>query len=120
LAYDVNSWLLIYKSNDNYVKRYPVRYNIKKPGGFPPKPPGKPTYDKDGEYTDNYACKLASYKSIYNKWEEYCKPWEEIFGIPFEIINELDYYYLRRKRLGIIKPIEIEYDNNHPIEDIIK
>jgi len=68
LAYDVNSWLLIYKSNDNYVKCYPVRSNIKKPGGFPPKPPGKLSFDKDGEL--NYFVTRA----YDNNWRKYLNP----------------------------------------------
>ena len=42
---------------------------IKKPGGFPPKPPGKHEYDNKGFYSDDYNCKLVSYKARYKEWE---------------------------------------------------
>ena len=101
MDYNVRYRLLNFKSNYIYVKGYPVRYNIKKPGGFPPEPPGKPKYDKDGFYTDDYSCKLSSYKGKYKIWEKHLKKWEEIFGVPFEMIDEPDYYYLKKKTLGL-------------------
>ena len=91
---------------------------IRKPGGFPPKSPGKPKYDMDGCYTDEYACKLVSYKAKYERWEKYLKPWEEIFGVPFEFIDEPDYEYLRKKKYGLLEPLKIEYDGKHPADEI--
>ena len=99
-----------------------MRSNIKKPGGFPPKPPGKLSFDKDGELTDKSQMEYNLYISKYNKWKQHLKPWEEIFGIPFEFItdNKPDYHYLRQKRLGLLEPLCIKYNGKHPIEDIIK
>ena len=97
-----------------------MRYNIKKPGGFPPSPPGKPKYDKDGEYTASYLSKISAYKARYKRWERDIKQWEEVFGVPFDFIDEPDYYYIRRKRLGIIKPTRISYNGNHPADKIFE
>ena len=89
-----------------------MRSNIKKPGGFPPKPPGKLSFDKDGDLTDKSQMEYNLYKSNYNKWEQYLKPLEEIFGVPFEFItdNKPDYHYLRQKRLGLLEPLRLKYD----------
>lgn len=95
-----------------------MAHKIRKPGGFPPKSPGKPKYDMDGCYTDEYACKLVSYKAKYERWEKYLKPWEEIFGVPFEFIDEPDYEYLRKKKYGLLEPLKIEYDGKHPADEI--
>ena len=95
-----------------------MSHKIRKPGGFPPKSPGKPKYGMDGCYTDEYACKLVSYKAKYERWEKYLKPWEEIFGVPFEFIDEPDYEYLRKKKYGLLEPLKIEYDGQHPADDI--
>tara|TARA_R100001244_G_scaffold2287_1_gene3748 strand:- start:1683 stop:2006 length:324 start_codon:yes stop_codon:yes gene_type:complete len=103
-----------------YVKSYPVRYNIKKPGGFPPNPPGKPEYDNYGFYTDEYSCKLEAYNYNYKRWEKHLKAWEETFGVPFEIIDEPDTEYLRKKKYGLLQPLNIKYDGKHPIENIIE
>ena len=94
--------------------------NIKKPGGFPPEPPGKPKYDKDGFYTDAYSCKLSSYKGKYKTWEKHLKKWEELFGVPFELIEEPDKEYIRKKKYGLLEPLKIEYNGKHPLDDIIK
>ena len=99
-----------------------MRYNTKKPGGFPPKPPGKLTYDNDGQLTDKSQMEYNLYIYKYNNWKQYLKPWEEVFGVPFKFIidNKPDYHYLRQKRLGLLEPLCIKYDGKHPIEDIIK
>ena len=99
-----------------------MRYDIKKLGGFPPKPPSKLSFNKDGELTDKSQTEYNLYIFKYNKWKQHLKPWEEVFGIKFEFIvnDEPDYYYLRQKRLGLLEPLCIKYDGKHPIEDIIK
>tara|TARA_Y100001973_G_C5160704_1_gene313362 strand:+ start:423 stop:710 length:288 start_codon:yes stop_codon:yes gene_type:complete len=95
-----------------------VSSNIVKPGGFPPKPPGKPEYDNEGFYTDEYACKLNAYKSYYKRWEKHLKPWEEVFGCSFSFIDEPDKEYLRKKKFGLLEPLVIEAVD-HPLDDII-
>ena len=94
------------------VKDCPVRQKLK-PGGFPPpkRPPGNPTYDQYGFYSDNYNTKLVAYRARYKEWETYCKPFEEVFGVPFKIIREkpVKKYYPPVK----IEPVE------HPLDDII-
>ena len=92
---------------------------IKKKGGFPPKPPtSKKTYDNDGFLSDKSHCEWVAYKSRYARWEKYCKPFEEVFGVPFKFIDEPDYKYLRKKQLGLIEPLEIEYDGSLPFDNI--
>ena len=91
---------------------------IRKPGGFPPKSPGKPQYDLDGFYTDEYACKLASYKAKYERWEKHLKPWEEVFGVPFVFIDEPCPEYMRKKKYGLLEPLKIEYDGQHPADKL--
>ena len=96
-----------------------VTRTVKKPGGFPPKPPGKPTYDDEGFYSDEYNCKLVAYKARYKQWEKYLKPLEEVFGVPFYIEDEPDYNYLRKRKLGLIEPIKIEYkEGQHPADEV--
>ena len=97
-----------------------MQRKLKKPGGFPPKPPGKPKYDKDGCYTDDYSCYLVWYNSYYKTWEKELKPWEEVFGVPFKVIDEPDYEYLRKKKYGLLEPLEIEYDGNHPADEVFE
>ena len=94
---------------------------IRKPGGFPPKPPGNPTYDNEGFYSDDYNCKLIAYKARYETWEKYLKPFEEVFGVPFEIIedNSFQKEYQRKKKYGLLEPLTIEYEKGqHPADDV--
>tara|TARA_Y100000361_G_scaffold81363_1_gene71962 strand:+ start:61 stop:402 length:342 start_codon:yes stop_codon:yes gene_type:complete len=113
VASNTNVRLIKYILDCNYVKDCPVRQKLKKPGGFPPpeRPPGKPTYDQYGFYSDNYNTKLVAYRARYKEWETYCKPFEEVFGVPFKIIREkpIKKYYPPVK----IEPVE------HPLDDII-
>jgi len=93
---------------------------IRKPGGFPPKPPGKPTYDKKGFYSDEYNCKLVAYKERYKQWEEYLKPFEEVFGVKFHIIPKpckKREEYFRKKKYGLLKPLNIKY-YQHPADEV--
>ena len=93
---------------------------IKKPGGFPPKPPGKPEYDNKGFYSDDYNCKLVSYKARYKEWERILKPFEEVFGVPFYIIEDDSFQkeYQRKKKYGLLEPLKIEYDGKHPADEV--
>tara|TARA_Y100000361_G_C11110238_1_gene317157 strand:+ start:168 stop:464 length:297 start_codon:yes stop_codon:yes gene_type:complete len=97
-----------------------VTPNIRKPGGFPPKPPGKPEYDNEGFYSDEYSCKLVAYKAKYKRWEKYLKPFEEVFGVPFKFIedNSLQKEYLRKKEHGLLEPLNIQYDGKHPADEV--
>lgn len=98
-----------------------MRQKLKKPGGFPPKPPGNPTYDNEGFYSDNYNTKLVAYKANYKKWEKYLKPFEEVFGVPFYYIedNSKQLEYKRKKELGLLEPLKIEYtEGQHPADEI--
>ena len=101
-----------------YVNGCPVRQKLKKPGGFPPTRPGNPTYDEYGFYSDEYNCKLVSYKARYKEWEELLKPFEEVFGVPFTIEHGKDEEYLRKKKFGLLEPLVIE-EVDHPLDDII-
>lgn len=90
-----------------------------KKGGFPPKPPSsKKTYDNEGYLSDKSHCEQTAYKAKYDRWEKYCKPFEEVFGVPFEFIDEVNYKYLRKKRLGLLEPLNIQYDGSHPFDNI--
>ena len=95
-----------------------MRQKLKKPGGFPPTRPGNPKYDEYGFYTDEYNCKLVAYKAYYKRWEKYLKPWEEVFGCSFSFIDEPDKEYLRKKKFGLLEPLNIK-EVDHPLDDII-
>ena len=98
-----------------------MRQKLIKPGGFPPKPPGNPSYDKKGFYSDNYNTKLVAYKERYKKWETYLKPFEEVFGVPFHFVkdNSFQEEYKRKKDYGLLQPLNIEYkEGQHPADEI--
>ena len=116
----INSRFIKYILDYCHVKDCPVRQKLKKPGGFPPTRPGNPTYDEYGFYSDNYNTKLVAYQARYERWEKYCKPFEEVFGVPFHIIEDKSFQleYQRKKRLGLLKPLDIK-EVNHPLDDII-
>jgi len=118
LEYNVNYKFYNIIFHNIYVKSHPVSRYINKLGGFPPSPPGKPKYDKEGFYTDEYNCKLIAYKAYYKRWKKYLKPWEEVFGCSFSFIDEPDKQYLRKKNFGLLEPLVIEAVD-HPLDDII-
>ena len=116
--YNISNFYWYTVFNNIYVKSCPVSQQLKKPGGFPPTRLGKPTYDNEGFYSDEYNCKLVAYKAYYKRWEKHLKHWEEVFGCPFSFIDEPDKQYLRKKNFGLLEPLVIEA-LDHPLDDII-
>tara|TARA_B100001094_G_scaffold306494_1_gene337317 strand:- start:443 stop:781 length:339 start_codon:yes stop_codon:yes gene_type:complete len=104
-----------------HVKGRPVSRHIKKPGGFPPSPPKVTKFDTDGVITDESHMQWCIYRRKYRQWKEYLLPFEEVFGVKFNIEedNEPDRVYLRAKYVTKeIPPLDIK-PVQHPLDDII-
>ena len=104
-----------------HVKGRPVSRHIKKPGGFPPSPPKVTKFDADGSVTDESHMQWCIYRRKYRQWKEYLLPFEEVFGVKFNIEedNEPDRAYLRAKYVTKeIPPLDIK-PVQHPLDDII-
>ena len=103
-----------------YVKGRPVSRHIKKPGGFPPSPPKVTKFDTDGSVTDESHMQWCIYRRKYKQWKKYLLPFEEVFGVKFNIIIDEgpDWDYLNKKRKGLLEPLNIK-PVQHPLDDII-
>ncbi len=104
-----------------YVKGRPVSRHIRKPGGFPPNPPKVTKFDTDGSLTDESHMQWCIYRRKYKQWKKYLLPFEEVFGVKFNIQedNEPDRVYLRAKYVTKeIPPLDIK-PVQHPLDDII-
>lgn len=82
--------------------------------------PFKLEYDKDGDLEAQSYHNLMVYRGYIKRHKELCGPYEKIFGVPFDILKDdsFDYEYHRKKRLGLLKPLNIQYEGNHDIDEL--